>query len=372
MNTTLRTLTSPRRGLILLAALAAAGCASTSNRPAEEIRWPLPPDPARIKFVRAIRSEDDLRSTALRRAMRSLVEDRSAGVIDQPTGLALSVDEKTLYVTSPTATPILAVDLAGGRIRKFADSAEARPKSPYGVAVDADDDVYVTDSAGDAVRVYARDGRLVRKIGEKLERPTGIALDRRRQVLYVVSGVSRESQHHRVEVFSLAGKHLRTIGTRGSNPGEFNFPTHLAVAKDGTLFVADMLNFRVQEFDPEGSLVGMFGEAGRGAGLFDKTKGIAFDAFGNIYVVDSEQALVQIFNSQHQVLMGFGGRLDRLGYMLVPTAIAIDSKNAIYVADYAGRRVNEYQLVNTTAEDSLPDQGRKSEPAPAGEKPQGG
>lgn len=373
-----RTPSPLRRHLTLLAALAVAGCASTANRPDDEIRWPLPPEVARVKFVRTIRSDDDLRASAFRRVVRALVEDRGAGVVDQPTGLALSVDEKVLYVASPTASPVLAIDLAEGRIRKFADGSDARPRSPYGIAVDAEDNVYLSESASNAVRVFARDGKPLRRITEKVERPTGIAVDRRRQLLYVVSGASRESGHHRVEVFSLAGKHLRTIGTRGESAGEFNFPTHLAVAKDGTLFVADMLNFRVQEFDPEGNLVGMFGAPGKGPGLFDKVKGISFDAFGNVYVVDGEQAIVQIFNARHQVLMGFGGRLQQPGYFLVPTAIAIDSKNTIYVADYAGRFVNEYQLVNTTAEDSNPEPAPKGDSAgqrgaaAAGEKAQGG
>jgi DNA-binding beta-propeller fold protein YncE len=360
--TTIRDTTLSARALLLVvAALAAAGCATTPNRPSEELRWPLPPEVARVKFVRAIRSDDDLKASAFRRFWRTLVEDKTAGLIDMPTGLALSVDEKTLYIASPTSTPLLAADLASGRIKRFADSRETRPRTPYGVAVDADDNVYVADSGANAVLVFAKDGKLLRKFGEKLDRPTGIAVDRRGQVLYVVSGASRESDHHRVEVFSLAGKHLRTIGTRGTNAGEFNFPTHLAVTTTGTLFVSDMLNFRVQEFDPEGTLVGMFGAAGQGPGLFDKAKGIAFDTFGNVYVVDSEQAIVQIFNARHQVLMGFGGRLKRLGFMLVPTAIAIDSKNTIYVADYAGRCVSEYQLVNTTAADSYPDQAPKTD-----------
>ena len=372
MNPLHRTRIAPA-GALLLVAL--AGCASTPKGPPEEIRWPLPPDVARVKFVRAFRGDDDLRASALRKTLRALVEDKRAGIIDQPTGLALSVDEKTLYVTSSTAAPILAVRFAEGKVAKFVTSGEA-PKSPYGAAVDGEDNVYVADSAGNVVLVYTREGRLLRKIGEKIDRPTGIAVDRRRQLLYVVSGVSQESSQHRVEVFSLAGQHLRTIGTRGSAPGEFNFPTHLAVGKDGTLFVADMLNFRVQEFDPEGGLVGVFGSAGQGPGNFDKAKGVAVDSFGNIYVVDSQTAIVQIFNPRHQVLLGFGGRLERLGYMLLPTAIAIDSKNTIYVADFAGRCVSEYQLVNTSAADSFPTDAPPDAPkpgaAPARQNTQGG
>jgi hypothetical protein len=51
--------------------------------------------------------------------------------------------------------------------------------------------------------------------------------------------------------------------------------------------------------------------------------------------------------------------------MLSPTAIAISSKNTIWVADLFASRVNEYQLINTTAEDSfLQEPGAARSPTP--------
>ena len=43
------------------------------------------------------------------------------------------------------------------------------------------------------------------------------------------------------------------------------------------------------------------------------------------------------------------------GLLKNPTAITIDRANRIYVADYLNHRVEVYQLVNTTAEDSFLD-----------------
>jgi hypothetical protein len=48
-----------------------------------------------------------------------------------------------------------------------------------------------------------------------------------------------------------------------------------------------------------------------------------------------------------------------------PTALAIDKNNRIYVGDYLNHRVEVYQLVNTTAADSMPDSGA----APAADQP---
>lgn len=345
-----------RSRLLPLAALAAlAGCASTPKKPAEDILWPPPPEIARIKFVRAFANASQMSSGGFRTAFRLFVPESPDAQVQQPTGLALSTDDRYLYITCSSVSRVLRADVERGELDLFATEEGKRPASPFGVAVDAEDRVYVGDMGRNEILVYGADGKLARRItSERIDKPTGLAIDRRRQLLYVVSGVHAKGKDHRVEVFSLAGEHVRTIGTRGSTPGAFNFPTHVAVGPDGALHVVDMLNFRVQVFDPDGQLLGMFGAIGRGQpGTFDKAKGVALDTFGNIYVTDSSSGSVQIFNPQHRVLMGFSGRAELPGFMLLPNAITISSKNHIYVADFAAGAVHEFQLVNTTAKDGL-------------------
>jgi sugar lactone lactonase YvrE len=358
---------STRRALAVLGlALLAAGCAG-AQRPKEEDlpRWPIPPEKPRVKFVRSLVSEDDLPKGFGRRLLGIFVPSDAEAVVAQPTGLALSPDERYLYVACASASKVVRFDLREGKADVFANGAVQKPASPFGLTTDADGNLYVSDLRS-GVFAFAPDGKLLRRFTENLIHPTGVAVDSRRKLLYAVSGTIREGGEHRIEVFSLDGKHLRTIGSRGPGGGQFNYPANLAVAKDGNLFVVDMLNFRVQIFDPEGRLVSMFGTIGAGQpGTFDKAKSVAFDSFGNIYVVDSQQAWVQVFNSKFYPLMAFGGRLTLPGYMLSPTAIAISSKNTIWVADVFASRVNEYQLINTTAEDSfLQEPGAARSPTP--------
>lgn len=229
---------------------------------------------------------------------------------------------------------------------------------PLGVALDRQENVYVTDQLGKVVRVFDRTGRPLKTIGgQKVGRPTGIAIDRQRGRIYVADSTSyRKERQGRnfVKVFDMAGRFLGNLGEGKEGEGYRYFPTYLAVDRQGNLYVADTLNGRVLAFDAEGNFLRQFGRKGDIPGSFDKPKGLALDTFGNLYVVDSSWSNVQIFNQRGDTLLFFGGRSRYPGLMENPTAIAIDGRNRIYVADTFNFRVNVYQLVNTTAADSLP------------------
>lgn len=341
----------PARTLAAIAPLLAlvAGCAGP--RQSERVAWPLPPDKPRIVYVRSISNTADVESGG-RRLWRSLSGAKATAVFN-PTVLAVGPDDR-LYVSLTTSGTVLVLDLANGTAARTAGEEGKRPSRPYGLALDGDGNLYVGDQGDKVVWKYDASGKFVRQIGKGLfDRPVGVAFDRQRRLLYVVDGSNGSTQRHRVEVFDPDGNHLRTIGKRGSAPGEFNFPSAIAVAPDGRVFVADTGNFRVQVFDPEGNFVTMFGSIGEGPGLMGRAKGLAFDTFGNLYVVDGQLQAVQLFNAKFHPLMAFGGPANRKEYMFVPNGIAIDSKNHIFVADFGFNHVNEYELVNTTAADSV-------------------
>jgi DNA-binding beta-propeller fold protein YncE len=340
------TRTASRRAAAALALAFLASACATAKPP--DVFFPPPPDKPRIKWVRSLQTEDDLGQGTWRKIWQALVPHDSSNALVAPTGLALSPDEKTLYAAVPHRARVVAIDLAKRTFSALGVSGRNPLARPIGVAVDATGAIYVSDKDGSSIFVYAPDGSLLRKFGrEWLSEPTGIAVDRKGQVLYVVNDASTNEGRHSIEVFSLAGKHLRTMGGhRAADPGFFSFPRSLAVTRTGELHVVDMLNFRVQVFDPRGSLVRFYGAVGSGfPGQFDKIHSVAFDSFDNVYVADAVQG-VHILNADAKPLMLFGPPV-----MRAPSAVVIDSKNTIYVADLL-HAVHEFQLVNTKAADS--------------------
>ena len=56
----------------------------------------------------------------------------------------------------------------------------------------------------------------------------------------------------RVSLYDEDGNLLISIGGTGSSPGEFSFPTGIAVHPDGRVAIVDSLNRRLQIFEPTG------------------------------------------------------------------------------------------------------------------------
>ena len=149
---------------------------------------------------------------------------------------------------------------------------------------------------------------------------------------------------------------MRTIGRRGGEPGEFNFPTNVFVDKEGHLFVADTLNFRIQSFNPDASLLNVFGTLGDTPGSLNRPKGVGVDGEGHVYVADSSFNNFQIFDQTGQLLLFVGSVGSGPGEFLLPAGLFIDGKSRIYVVDQGNARVQVFQYLRV--------QDRTAGPAP--------
>jgi DNA-binding beta-propeller fold protein YncE len=342
-------------GAIAVAAIIAflGGCATAPPPKETKMVWPPPPLPTRIQFVRTITSEKDLNSdTTFTENLAAFLtgEKLPSGRIAEPAGLAVSEDGERLYVSDMMQQAVFAFDFKNRKFTKLGNVGV-----PSGIALDAQENLYVVDTARKAVAVFGRDGKQLNEFSDpEVDHPNGIAIDKARGRIYVVDTGSRAANEQNVKIYDLKGHRIGAIGSApGADLGQFSYPTYVAVDAQGFVYVSDTLNARVQKFDAEGKFVTTFGQLGTNWGEFDKPKGIAVDSFGNLYVVDSGWSNVQIFNPKGQVLLFFGGRGPVPGMLKNPLAVAIDKNNRIYVGDYLNHRIGVYDLVNTTATDSF-------------------
>ncbi len=356
-------MTTTRAAALAILGVVLAGCASVVEK-TEPTRlvWPPPPLTTRIEFVRSVVSDEDLGhdTTFAQHLVNFLAgEKRPVNRIVEPMGLAVSDDGQRLYVSDYGQLAVFVFDFTQKTFSKI--GTNERLARPVGIALDGEERLYVVEQEKKGISIFDRKGAKVRFITDpSLERPAGIAIDRIRGKIYVADTGHTMSVEHTIKIFNLSGELIGRIGgAKGERPGQFLFPTYLALDGDGNLYVTDTLNSRVQVFDPGGNYLKTFGQRGNAWGMFDKPKGVAVDSFGNVYVVDSGWSNVQIFNRKGQILLFFGGRGPIPGMLKNPTAIVIDKGNQIYVADYLNHRVELYRLVNTTAADSAFDPAGK-------------
>jgi DNA-binding beta-propeller fold protein YncE len=252
-----------------------------------------------------------------------------------------------IIVTDPGAQGVHIFDFVQHKYKFIQrnDRDKDAMRTPQCVAVDAQDNIYVTDSDAGEIFVFAPSGKFLHVIGSLkggegyFKRPTGIAVDSAAQKIYVT-----DTLRDQVFVLDMEGHILQTIGKTGEAEGEFNLPTELRL--DGPrLLVVDAMNFRVQVFDRSGAFQYAIGKIGDSPGAMFRPKGVGVDSEGDLYVVDALWGMVQVFNPKGELLYNFGALGTHAGEFQLPAGLFIDAADHVYVVDSFNRRVQVFQYV---------------------------
>ena len=133
--------------------------------------------------------------------------------------------------------------------------------------------------------------------------PWGLAVNARDEIAVT------DHLNRRVQIFNSNGNYLTSFGRHGDKAGTFNFPMGITFHKNGNIFVADGGNSsRIQIFSGEGEYVGMFGGKGSLDSQLDNPCGLSVDSDGNILVADSGNKLIKVFSPDGNFLMKIGGQ----------------------------------------------------------------
>lgn len=304
------------------------------------------PGGRKLLYERSFGSE---REVKLKRGFWTKVLDLVAGAPEihnlvRPYGVVADSHGRVI-VTDPGVPAIHVFDFERQKYKFIRRAGKQEILSPQCVAVDAQDNFYVTDSDAGKIFVFDTEGNYRRTIGAlkggegMFKRPTGIVIDSAAQRIYV-----SDTWRQQVFVLDLEGSVLQKIGKRGVAPGEFNFPTELRL-ENGDLLVVDAMNFRVQRLQPSGEVSVVVGGAEDGSSDMFRPKGIGLDSEHNLYVVDGLKDLVQVFNTQGQLLYYFGGTGNGPEEFQLPAGLFINGEDRIYVVDSYNRRVQVLRYV---------------------------
>ena len=188
----------------------------------------------------------------------------------------------------------------------------------YAIDVDANDNVYVSDSKNGRIQKFSSEGVYLSKMNLWKKNAKGLAIDKNNNI-YAVNGYGR------VEKFNSYGTRLQTwsntkaehIATDANNNVYITTYSHkkilkynssgqlqktiytsikpfgIDVAQNGTIYVSELNNDRIYAYSASGSYIQSWGGTGSGTGKFDYPRGLDFSDDGTLWVADYQNNRIQ-------------------------------------------------------------------------------
>jgi len=292
--------------------------------------------PAQVAWQGAI---DEFRPKGIGHIFRAVAgaeRQQQSWVLPQPVAVAV-VGERVFTVDTALKWVVGGKTDGGAAVRlKLPDGF-----SPVALASRGNDEFLVADRNTGAVLAFDAKGKPLGGVvpADVVSRCGGIGVCANGDVLMT------DSESHEVVRLRPDGAVAARIGVAGGGDGEFNTPTAIVEAPDGTVWVLDTFNFRVQQLGPELGYLSQFGQHGDGSGHLALAKGLAVDPDGHLYVSDARFDAIQVFNGDGQLLFIIGGRGFGPGEFWSPGGLAMDGRGRMAVADTGNRRIQllEYQ-----------------------------
>ena len=241
---------------------------------------------------------------------------------------------------------VCAEDVNIGRIPFTISAITTKPTTikglnrPWGVAVNDQGQIIVTENQGHCVTVINKNGdkRSFGTFGSgpgQLHNPVYVALTNTGEVL-VNNAISRTIQH-----FSLDGTSVNYTKAQGIGPVQPYYPLGIAVSPHtNKIYIADCNNHRIQINNADLTHFGSFGGRGSGKGQLHFPRGICFDSSSNLYVADRNNHRVQVFTAEGEYIRQFGKKGNGEGDLDTPMGVAIDSNNIVYVSEWENHRIS--------------------------------
>jgi DNA-binding beta-propeller fold protein YncE len=250
--------------------------------------------------------------------------------------------QRRIIFTEPATRSIHILDFEKKKYIRINGAKDDRVLFPFGVAVDAEDKVYVTDGQRGMIDVFKANGKFNKYIGNykgegAFQSPNSIAIDLSSGRIYLT-----DTTRHLVLILDHKGKEIARIGKRGggTGPGEFLLPTHLTL-HGRELFVLDKQNKRIQVFNLEGRFLRELRPEDSGP-----FTGMAVDPRGLIYLMTDMGNIEVISPKNGELLLRFGNYGTQPGEFVNPNGIFIDSSGRLSVADTGNRRVQVFQITD--------------------------
>jgi sugar lactone lactonase YvrE len=265
--------------------------------------------------------------------------------------------------TNSGSTSIVVSTFAGGSVGDVNGAGQsAKLKTPIFISASPEGDLYFTDLGNYKVKKVSPEGTVTTFVGStrgfsdgsadvaKFVSVAGIAVGKD-GTIYVTDSTRVRKITSMGIVSTIAGRTEAGFSNGPALEATFNLLQGIAVASDGTLYVADMDNNKIRKISTDGIVSTLAGSVSGykdgqgGEAMFDHPSGLEIGTDGNIYVTDTwnhrirkvtPEGVVTTIAGDGQVFEGSSEQ----SILIYPMDIAIDSKNQFFVTDTRGKVVS--------------------------------
>ena len=230
--------------------------------------------------------------------------------------------------------------LGGWTMPKFATG------KPVGISCGPSGRVYVADTHYHRVMIYSTDGKLLGQFGSygtgpgQFIYPTDLAVGPDGRLF-----VSEYGGNDRISIFSAEGEFIRAFGSLGPNENQFDRPSGLCIDRKGkVLYVADACNHRIVKYDLDGKLLGTIGSVGRSVGQLRYPYDVNLLDDGTLLVCEYGNNRVQRFSGRGKSLGVWGTPGRQVGQLCYPWGAAADSLGQVFSLDSGNDRVQVWKF----------------------------
>jgi sugar lactone lactonase YvrE len=198
-------------------------------------------------------------------------------------------------------------------------------------------------------------------IQAQLRFPAGLAIDAQNR-LYVADSLNNRIRRLENGILTtVAGSGIYGFGGDGGSAinAQFRNPTALSISNDGSIFVSDSNNHRIRKIATNGVIstiagTGEFGFSGdNGSAVLAQLnvpQGISVDRAGNLYIADTQNHRLRKVDTSGRITTfagigtaGFSGDGDfaALSQLNQPTSVRINSVGEIFIADSGNHRIRK-------------------------------
>jgi uncharacterized protein (TIGR03437 family) len=242
--------------------------------------------------------------------------------------------------------------VSGGTISPVAGSIQTLFSLPYGLAVDAADNLYIADTSNNRIRrvskgsitTVAGDDQNTSTASDRVYQPYALAVDKAGNTWFADTDPGSERQSPSVSRIRRASDGVVTTSTQ--------LPGTTAVAADraGNLYFIDKPNASILKLS-NGTITTVTSNIGRDTSVatvsLNQPASIALDAGGSLYVADSQNhRILKIAGTSVTTIAGTGVRgfggddgPAASAQLCLPTALAVDSGGVLYFVDTCNARI---------------------------------